>query len=174
MKKLLLFLFLSTAITFSQKNEKFKAGVHSIVIKKQPNYTAPKSVLFVFTGHTHLINFYLDLSKKIRKRFKKDKVKIAFNFNLSGGNLEQDLKLIPKKNAVFTDFEAVCRLKMHSFKGWDGPEIKKRKQVYNLEIRVNEKRETVLRATLDVKTFFTIATQNKALSKKIYRIISSK
>jgi hypothetical protein len=48
-----------------------------MALKKQPSYKAPKSVLYVFTGHTHLINVYLDVSKKIKKGLKK--IMGAFN-----------------------------------------------------------------------------------------------
>jgi len=65
---------------------------------------------------------------------------------------------------------------MHRFNGWDGHKGKKIKQVYHLEISVEKKRDTFLLATLEVKTFFTIATQNKALRgfHEIHRMVSSK
>lgn len=160
MKKLLFLLFIViTSFSFSQKKKPFKTGVILIQIQKDSSYSKPESVLFEFSGHTHLINFYKDLSKKIKKSFKRSKIKTAFNYNLIDGN-----------------FEKHYIIKINNFKKFNNndDDVHKRKQQFNLEINLQEKGKTISHATLKVNTLFTILTQNKAVSKEIYRIISSK
>ncbi|MBL4904876.1 MAG: hypothetical protein JKZ00_02415, partial [Flavobacteriaceae bacterium] len=59
----------------TQKTEKFKAGVEIISLERADSYKVPKSILFEFTGDTHLINHYLNLSKKLKTSFKKSSIR---------------------------------------------------------------------------------------------------
>ncbi|MGB5202696.1 MAG: hypothetical protein WBN63_00805, partial [Eudoraea sp.] len=67
---------------YCQKQEKFKAGINLEENNIPSNIGSMESVLFVFNGDTHLINFYLDLTKHLKKRFKKSKTEINFNYDL--------------------------------------------------------------------------------------------
>lgn len=49
--------------SFSQNTSEFQPGVEIIQSDKISEYKSPKSILFVFEGHTHMINNFLDLKK---------------------------------------------------------------------------------------------------------------
>ena len=66
---LLLIIILFSLNTFSQNSEKFEPGVKIIENEKIEEYKNPKSILFIFKGHTHSINYFLDLKKKNTKDF---------------------------------------------------------------------------------------------------------
>ncbi|MHC9087341.1 hypothetical protein ACXIHB_01380 [Tenacibaculum sp. IMCC1] len=72
MKKIaLLFLFFLVNLNiFSQKKENFKPGVSLIEYKIMSDLTSQNSILFIFEGDTHLINFYLDLKENLVKGLK--------------------------------------------------------------------------------------------------------
>ena len=100
MKKILLFLIFTQIVTnsFCQKNEIFKPGANLVENTIVSEFDAKSSILFIFKDDTHLINFYLDLAKKIKKQFRKSKRKIKFNYQLfSKKPFELDLKSMPKK-----------------------------------------------------------------------------
>ena len=70
MKKILLFLIFIQIVTnsFCQKNEIFKPGANLVENTIVSEFDAKSSILFIFKDDTHLINFYLDLAKQIKKR----------------------------------------------------------------------------------------------------------
>ena len=60
MKTILLpIIFLIILSIFSQKSKKFKSGVKIVKNEKVDKYKRPKSILFIFKGHTHLIIFLI-------------------------------------------------------------------------------------------------------------------
>ncbi|MEE9406713.1 MAG: hypothetical protein V3V28_01435 [Polaribacter sp.] len=175
MKKTYLLLFLLfTTYTYSQKKEKFKSGVELTEAQKGSSYNTPKSILFEFSGNTHLIYFYKDLSKKIKKSFRKSGIKVKFNYNLVGGNFKEDLKEIPKKKHSSLNFKSLCKIELSNSKHFKNKyaDVKKRKQQFNLKINLLEKEKIILFATLEVKTFFTILTQNKEVSKLLLKVLT--
>ena len=98
------------------------------------------SFLFIFKDHTHLINFYLDLSERLKEEFTKSEKKVDFNFDLSSKKpFESDLKSIPKEKFNKTDYTIICMISTSSFKNWDSHLIQKRKQNYNLNIVIKKK-----------------------------------
>lgn len=97
MKKLLLLLLIIPVISFAQI--KFKKGVKVLEINKSSDFKTPKSILFEFTGDTHFINYYLELSEKLKKRAEKYNIKVGFNYKLNSKKpFKSDLESIPKKS----------------------------------------------------------------------------
>jgi hypothetical protein len=183
MKRILFLIILLLSLnTFSQKNEKFKSGVKIIENEKIEKYKNPKSILFIFKGHTHSINFFLDLKKRIRKIFKKKMkkefkdFKVNFNYDLNAKkSLKSDLDNIPSKKYNEKEYESICQIFISDFKGWDYHLSKKRKQNYNLNIELKDINSSLLIAfKLNVSSYYTIATQNKKSSKLIYKTIMEK
>lgn len=178
MKKIaLLFLFFLVNLNiFSQKKENFKPGVSLIEYKIMSDLTSKNSILFIFEGDTHLINFYLDLKENLVKRFKNSKVKVDFNYELfSKKPFKSDLSLIPKQTSSKNNYDLICSISLLNFKSFDEHLIKKRKQNYNLNLKFKEKKtnELINTAIINVNSFYTITTQNKNLSKVIYNLISN-
>ncbi|CAL2107132.1 hypothetical protein T190115A13A_300016 [Tenacibaculum sp. 190524A02b] len=150
----------------------FTSGVEVIEIKKNKTYKTPKSILFVFEGDTHLVHHYNDLKKHIKKRFRKQK--IAFNYNLNSTKLLlTDLKEIPTKKNYPKDYEIVCTFSIGNFGGESNTNPYKSTQIHDLTaiLKNTQNNEEVLKLVLKVKTFFTIATQNKAASEQLFKQI---
>jgi hypothetical protein len=180
MKKMFLLIVSLISLTISsQNNKKFNPGVKLIENKKIESYKSPKSILFIFKGDTHLINYYLDLKKRIRKTFKKKmkkdfkNFKLNFNYNLTSKNpYKFDLENIPSKNYSKNKYESICYISMSDFKGWDNNLLEKRKQNYNLNIELTGLNSIQLMTfILNVNSYFTIITQNKNSSKLIYKTL---
>lgn len=168
MKKILLILLFSTVFCSSQMNVKFNKGVHVLKSYKTENFINPKSILFEFSGDTHLVNYYSDLAKKIKKQFRKRGIKSRFNFNLYNPKpLESDVENIPNKKYVREDFDLVGTIELKDFKSWDNHLIEKRRQNHKLNIQLRNNKETVFSVLLDIYTHYTIATQNKDIVKTI-------
>jgi len=174
------FLFLTISLSlFSQKRAKFSTGVKIIQKEKIQDYKKPESILFIFEGHTHLVNFYLNLEEKIRKIFKKkgrkkkEKIKLNFNYNLSAKkSLDHDLQMIPTKKYKKENFETICYIKQTDFKSWDNHLLESRKQNYNLNMNLfDNKSNNLLNLKLNVNSYYITTTQNKNSSKIIYQEI---
>ncbi len=183
MKKLILILILISGLNnYSQNKRKFKPGVNIIENIKISEYEKPTSILFVFEGHTHLVNNFLDLKKRIIKTFKKrmkkeyKNFKLDFDFNLNAEkSFKSDLKNIPHKKHNINEYKSVCYVTLSDFKGWDNHLIKKRKQNYNLNLILkNTDLVPLIKLKLNINSFYTIATQNKNSSKIIYDVIMNK
>jgi len=176
---LLLIILLIGLNTFSQNNGKFKSGVKIIENKKIEEYKNPRSILFIFKGHTHSINYFLDLKKRIKKIFKKKMkkgfkdFKLNFNYDLNAEkSFKSDLDNIPSKKYNKKEYESICHISISDFKSWDNYSIEKRKQNYNLNIELKDINSALLiTLKLNVNTYFSILTQNKKSSKLIYEMI---
>ena len=179
---LLLIIILFSLNTFSQNSEKFEPGVKIIENEKIEEYKNPKSILFIFKGHTHSINYFLDLKKRIRKTFKKKmkkdfkNLKLNFNYDLSANNsLKSDLDNIPSKKYNEKEYESTCHISISDFEGWDNHLLEKRKQNYNLNIELkNINSIKLITLKLNVNSYYTILTQNKNSSKLIYETLIEK
>jgi hypothetical protein len=172
---LLLIILLIGTNSFSQKKEKFKPGVKLEENTIISDFKSSNSILFIFKDDTHLINFYLDLTKRLKKRFKKSNKKIDFNYELfSTKPFESDLNSIPKKTFLKADYDLICLISTSNFKGFDNHLIEKRKQNYdlNLKLEKSETNELVETAKINVNSYYTIITQNKNSSKLIYDLIT--
>lgn len=182
MKKLtllLIFIYISHN-SFSQKNEDFKPGVQLLENNIISQYETPSSILFIFKGDTHLINFYLDLRKKIKKQFRKSKLKIDFDYELNIDKpLKSDLESIPKNKFQKTDYDLTCSISISisDIKTWnlDKQITHKNKQSYalNLVLEENTTNQTVEYATINVNSINTIITQNTNSSKLIFDLITN-
>lgn len=183
MKRLLILTILLFGLnTFSQNTKKFKPGVKIIESEKIEEYKKPKSILFIFKGHTHSINYFLDLKKRIQKTFKKKMktdfkdLKLNFNYELNAKNsFKFDLDNIPTKKYNENEYESICHISISDFKGWDNDLSKKRKQNYNLNIELKDINSIeLIKLKLNVNSYYTILTQNKNSSKLIYETIMEK
>ena len=179
MKKYLLLLLLISFTCFSQNEIKFKKGVRVLENKKQPNFKTPKSILFVFEGDTHLINYYLILTKKLKKRAKKVNIKTGFNYNLFSNNpLNDDLLSIPKNKENDINYTNACVISS-SFqktpKSWrDYYSVKSRKTQHYVNFKmVNKENEEVFSSKFDVHAYYTITTESKKISKMFFNLIST-
>lgn len=167
-------ILLITFQAFPQEHKKFKSGVKVSTIEKAENYQKPTSVLFVFKGHTHLVSFFLDLEKHLKRRFKKE-IKNGFTLDLvydlhAKDPFESDLALIPKRDFDKTQYEAIAFVSISDFKTWDKDLYKKRKQNYNLNIVLKDPKSTkLLSLVLNVSSYYTITNENKKSSKLIYK-----
>ncbi len=173
---LLIFILLIAINTYSQKKEKFKPKVELIENIIISDFKSPSSILFIFKDNTHMINFYLDLSKRLKKQFEKSNKKIDFNYELySIKPLESDLNSIPKELFNRTNYELICLISISNFKNWDNHLIDKRKQNYDLNSKLerSETNELVKTARINVNSFHTIITQNKNSRKLICDLINN-
>jgi hypothetical protein len=168
MKNILLAFMLISGLLYGQTDKEFKEGVKIVKFEQKENYTKPKIVLFEFIGDTHSINHYLNLSKQLKRKFRKIGIKSKFNYNLENPSpMKADLDAIPKRSYDKKDFQFVCYIKMKDFKGWDNHLIEQRKQNYKMEFLLEKEGKTSLFAVLDIHTFYTIATQNQSIATAI-------
>ena len=174
-KILLLIIFLQIGInSFSQQNENFELGVNLIENTIVSEIESQSSVLFVFKGDTHFINFYRDLANQLKKRFRKSKHKIKFNYELSSNKpLESDLKAIPKKTFKKTDYGIICFISINFISSRNDNSIKERTQNYELNMEVKKSGTNLIieSAKINVISNYTILTQNNNSSKLIYNLI---
>ena len=172
---LLLIILLIGINSFSQKKEKFKSGIKLVENTIISDFKSPNSILFIFKGDTHSINLYLDLTKRLKKLFKKTNKQIDFNYELfSAKPFESDLNSIPKKTFLKADYELICLISTSNQKGLGSYSIEKRKQIYDLDLKLEKSATTELVGTakINVKSYYTIITQNKNSSKLIYELIN--
>jgi hypothetical protein len=177
MKIVFSLLFLLTAWTlFSQQNIAFDPGATLLENKSFETYETPQSILFIFSGHSHSINYFLDLEKKIKKVFRKKKsrkIHLDFYYDLNAKNsLESDLEKIPKKKYDKNRYDLSCSLRLSDFKSWDHDLIKKRKIQYSVIGEISSNKLEVLKFfRIHVNAYFMISTQNKDVSKLIHQLI---
>ncbi len=156
---------------YCQKEEKFKTGVRLIEKKSVGNIKEYESILFVLEINGCESDFYIDLKKKIEKRFKKTNKNISFNFKI---NTIIETEQIPKDKHLYEDYDLICEIKIENFKSWDQDLVKKRKQNYDLVLIVkNNNSNSVLSSVkINVNSYWTITTQNKNSSKLIYKLFN--
>jgi len=177
MKKIIiLFAFILVSNNgFGQKKGRFKPGVKLVENIVVSEIDSTSSILFIFEGHTHLINFYLDLTENLSGQFKEVNKKIDFNYNLTAPNsLEADINSIPKEKFKPINYDLICLIKQSDINSWDNHKIDKRKQNYNLilELKKRDNNQIIETAILNVNSYYTIATQNRNSSKFIYELIT--
>ncbi|WGH75973.1 hypothetical protein P8625_02055 [Tenacibaculum tangerinum] len=161
-----------TLNSYSQKREKFEVGVQLIENNIPVEFKESKSILFIFDVRGCQANFYTDLRKQIEKRFKKTNKKIGFNFEI---NTFIEKEKVPTKRNSFKEYDIICQIVLDNFKGWDDNLYKKRKQRYNLVLTIKKNDSDLVQglATINVKSYWTIATQNKNSSKLIYKLFNN-
>lgn len=177
MKKLLFLLLIIPPLCFSQI--KFKKGVKVLEVTKSPDFKTPKSILFEFTGDTHLIYYYLELSEKLKKRAKKHDIKVGFNYKLNSKTpLKDDLETIPKKIESRDNYDSRCHVfyqYVENPKKWikNGGDPTYRKMTHNMNFRLfNKNNDEILFTKFDIHSYFTIVTQSKKTSKKFFKLIT--
>ena len=172
----LLIALLSATFCSGQTNDKFKSGVELIENKIVVDLQKPTSILFVYEDHTHHISHYLNLSKKLKRAFKNSEVEIGFKYQLNSDDpLKSELKLIPEKPINESNFKYVCKITTADFYFWDNNlnNTRKRKQDHNLIFELVNKKTNELIETgkINIKTYYTISTENKKLSNLLYDLL---
>jgi hypothetical protein len=171
MKKILLFVVFLTLVTntFGQKRQKFSAGAEIAAIDTIANTLPFDSVLFVYQGSSHLVNYYQDFTKKLQKAFRKSDLTLGFDFDLdTQKGLEEDIKALPKRVQNPASFDLICHVNLKYMKGWDNDLLKKRKQSYVVLLELFQKNQLRKRIAITVRTYWMISTQNKAVSELIF------
>ncbi|GAA0728358.1 hypothetical protein GCM10009430_37440 [Aquimarina litoralis] len=175
-KTILIFIALQIGITaYSQEEKRFEPG-SELIEKTIISQINPKSkILFIFKDDTHLVNFYEDLEKKIKKRFRKSKHKISFNYELTSSTpLESDLKSTPQKKYDQIDHDYICIISISSIEGWDDHLLEERKQSYYVNIKMSKTGTNIICVSgkIKVHSTFVISTQNLNTSELIYKLIN--
>ena len=112
--------------------------------------------------------------KKLKNRFKESSIRIDFNFNLKASNpLKEDLEAIPKEKHSSREYELIGRIDNLFYKDWGHNIIfaVSSKQYNKSKYAFSKKNIIVLECILDVNTYNHIGTQNKKLSKLLFKII---
>jgi len=171
----ILFLILASTSTFSQKKERFRAGVTVVDSKIYSEINPKSSILFVFEGSTHYINYYLDVAK-LEKQFQKSNHKIAFNYKLNDINpLPEDLIAIPKKYHSQNSFDLICYVTLSDWGGESDYNSIYSKLTHSINLLlVDSKTITWVKLLkLKINSYQTILTKNKKTTKKIYEFLKS-
>jgi hypothetical protein len=164
---LLLILLLSVHI-HGQKRKKFSPGAEIAAVDTIAKLEMFQSILFVYQGHSHLVNHYKDFSEKLKKAFSKSDIRLGFDFDLDTVKaLKSDLARLPKRIQNPNTFDLIYHVNLKYMKGWDRHKHRRRKQSYVLLLELYQKEELKKRIAITVRTYWTISTQNKAVSKLI-------
>ena len=178
MKKLLkiVFVFFLITNTYSQEKIKFKAGVKILNYNKTKEFVINKkdSILFVLKADTpHLINHYLDLSRNLKKSFRKYKVKTYFNYemNVNDNSFEVDVKSIPKKVYDKNDFKNIVYIKAVFTNTVKLSNIRfpvsKRQTHHQLKFNFEKDDNEIMNFVLDIMSYNTIVHKNKRVASEI-------
>lgn len=167
------FLFLLIAIlslqVYGQKEKPFSPGAEVAAIDTIADVAPFKSILFVYQGSSHIVYHYKDFTKKLKKAFRKSDRTLGFNFDLdTTKGSKSDAEAVPKKLNNPNSFDLVCHVDIKYMKAWDRDLYKKRKQSYVLLLELYQKTQLKKRIAITVRTYWTISTQNKAISQFIF------
>jgi len=157
--------------SYCQKKQRFKSGVRLTENNMLDEFKDADSILFIFDVVGCKANFYNDLRKQIAKRFKKSNKKIGFNFNIY--TIVQ-VEKIPTKIHLQKDYALVCQIVIRNFRSWDTHLYKKRKQNYDLSLKISNPHGDIVHrtATINVSSYWNIATQNRKTSTLIYKLFN--
>lgn len=168
MKKTLLILILVIVSCSLKKEIVSDQKVSVLEINKDSTYQKPESILFVFTGHTHLINYYKDLANTLKKDFREKNIKVNFNYYLAAEkSFQVDLNNIPKQKFYYKKYTAVCSLNVSY-------PYEHRRRIYGLDFnsKTTDSLKTKLKGILAIKFTHTISDYSKESSKKLVEIIT--
>lgn len=160
---------------YGQSDTSFDPGVEILHEDASFSIAEHSRILFVFKGDLHLVNFYKDLEKKLKKQFKKSSLKIGFEYKLDSGNpLSSDLKSLPKKKPNKSRFEHVLSISTADIKSWDNTVIEQRKQQFliDIEVKSNLSKDELFSVQLQVKTYGTVLKQNEKIGEVIFALIT--
>jgi len=169
-------LLLSVVVNvYGQSDTSFEPGVE--ILQEDSSFIVANNsrILFIFKDDLHLVNFYKDLEKKLKKQFKKSSLKIGFEYKLDARNpLSSDLKSLPKKKLDKAKFEYFITVSISDIKGWDNDTIEKRKQQFliSLGLRANSSEDEFASVQIQVNTYNTLLTQNIKVGEVIFASIT--
>ncbi len=153
--------------------QKFKPQVKIIENSYKAENRNPKSILFVFDVIYCLGDFYVDLAKNLKEKFKNSDTKVECSFLI---NTTIGVEDIPKNKYSKNDFELVCFVEISDTKTWDNDlrNIRKRKQNYDLNFlfKKSKAEQKIGMIKLNINSYYTIMTQNKNSSKLIRGLIA--
>ncbi|MGO3691119.1 hypothetical protein [Psychroflexus sp. S27] len=129
---MILFSFLFMSTSFGQEKIKFLKGVQTFENRLSSEFKNPESILFVFKVVGCQANFYNDLTKHLKRRFRKSKIKTMFNYDI---DTFIEAEKIPKKVHSTDEAELICYVEISDLKSWDNNmSIHKRKQNYLIHL----------------------------------------
>lgn len=143
---------------------------HSYRIKR---IDSVQNILFVYRGSADFVPDYLDLSKKIKRRFKK-KYKVGFQYQLS--NEEEFKKLvarIPKKRNQNIKPDLVVKIRIYDFyiKSERDSPIDQSNYSMDVELVDPKNRSTAEFAKLKLESFSSLRNDNAGVLKLVEKII---
>ena len=168
---LITFVFILSFNSYCQEKQKFKSGVRLTENNMLDEFKNADAILFIFDVVGCQANFYNDLRKQIDKRFKKSNKKIGFNFGI---HTIVEVEKIPTKRNLQKDYDLVCQIAVRNFRGWDTHLYKKRKQNYDLSLKISNPHGDIVHrtSTINVSSYWNIATQNRKTSTLIYKLFN--
>ena len=172
-KEILVFLICMVSINLIQSQNKvnFKPEIKLLKNTFKAENKNPESVLFIFNVVNCEANYYINLAKNIKKRFKKSNTKVKFNFEI---NTKLEIEQIPEKKYSKNNFQLICYISTSNLKSWDNHLTEKSKQNYDLNLRFekNKSKEKEEKIELNINSYHTIITQNKNASKLIFKLLT--
>lgn len=178
MRKIALLLFFVSGFCFSQSELEFKKGARIVEVFKSETYTSPKSILFRFEGDTHLISYFLELKKHLKKGLSKKGIKTGFIYNLNSKKPSKfDLKSIPKNKEKRKNYETLAIVSISFVKKLNSSwkhytNINYRKTQHFLHVTIlNEENRKIFSVKLDVHSYYTIVEESEVTSKVLIQEI---
>jgi hypothetical protein len=156
----------------AQKRPDSKISItHSYTIKRMESV---KSILFVYEGDAWLTRKYVNLSKRLKSRYKK-KYELGFHYKLDVKNgYEEELGYIPRETNQNIKPDLICKLKSYG--------LKRKKEKYTEEFSYTYKMKfemidpatdgLVEFAELELFSYHTPYDNNKALVRLLDKIIT--
>lgn len=156
----------------AQKRPDSKVSIsHSYTIKR---IESVKSILFIYEGDAWLTRKYVDLSKRLEKRYKKQ-FELGFEYKLStkNGNAEE-LGYIPRETNKNIKPDLICKLKSYGFKRKKERYSERQSYKYKMKFEMIDPNtnELVEYAALELFSYHTAFDNNKALVKLLDKIIT--
>lgn len=114
---IVLFVFLSVSTTAQKKGDSYATITNSYVIQRF-DLDSIKSILFVFKGDGEIFTGkYADLSWRLRKRWKRKKKVVGFQYDLKYKSQERaKLMAIPKDKNSEINADLICKVYTYNFK----------------------------------------------------------
>lgn len=143
---------------------------HSYRIKR---IDSVKNILFVYNGSADFVPDYIDLSRQIKKRFKK-KYKVGFHYKLTETRkFKKNMSRIPKKRNQNIKPDLICKIKIYDFyiKSERDSPIDQFNYSMDVELVNPETKELAEYAKLKLESFSIIKYDNQGVLKLVEKII---
>ena len=164
-------LFCTLSIDAQKKQESKITISHSYMIKR---IESVKSILFVYEGDAWLTRKYVDLSKRLEKRFKK-RYKLGFHYKIdTSKGYEDELGYIPRETNKNIKADLICKLKSYGLKQKKDKYSGRLSYTYRMKFEMIDPKTNGLveYAELELFSYHTPFDNNKALVKLLDKIIT--